>query len=228
MKTQTAFMRQPKWRAGLRKTKRCRIQSHALQCHSLGRGWFQIPDFQAKLECSWKDPWHFQRSRNSERTAVMEVGYPWSCDRTERSPAYIAAIVLHPTINWQHFDTWDPQWRPDIRFVMKQFWETQYRSSTGLSSYSPTIQPAPISQTNNRHYEWKERQRRLQTTTNTQSAINDDEYSRYCNSEPLVLGEEGVTALDYWLKPIQRSRLPLLSKMAIDIHSIPAMAADPE
>ena len=48
-----------------------------------------------------------------------------------------------------------------------------------------------------------------------------------CNSEPLVL-EQGVTALDYWLKPSQRSRLPLLSKMAIDIHSIPAMSAEPE
>ena len=111
---------------------------------------------------------------------------------------------------------------------MKQFWETQYRSFTGLSSYSPTTQPPPVAQTKNRYYEWKERQRRLQSTTNSQSAINDDEYSRYCNSEPLVLEEEGVTALDYWLKPIQRSRLPLLSKMAIDIYSIPAMAAQPE
>ena len=149
-------------------------------------------------------------------------------NKTDRSPAYIAAIVLDPTVKWQHFDTWDPQWRPDMRSTMKQFWETQYRSSTGLSSYSPTTQVSSTAKTQNKYFEWKERQRRLQSTANSQSAFNDDEYSRYCNSEPLVLEEEGVTALDYWLKPIQRSRLPLLSKMAIDIHSIPAMAAEPE
>ena len=149
-------------------------------------------------------------------------------NKTDRSPAYIAAIVLDPTMKWQYFDTWDPKWRPDIKSTMKQFWETQYRSSTGLSSYSPTTQTPPITKTQNKYFEWKEKQRRLQSTANSQSALNDDEYSRYCNSEPLVLEEEGVTALDYWLKPMQRSRLPLLSKMAIDIHSIPAMSAEPE
>ena len=46
--------------------------------------------------------------------------------------------------------------------------------------------------------------------------------------ELLILKEEGVTALDYWLKPAQRSRLPLLSKIAINIHSIPPISAEPE
>ena len=44
----------------------------------------------------------------------------------------------------------------------------------------------------------------------------------------VLLRQEGVTALDYWLRPIQRTRLPLLSKMAIDIHSIPTISAEPE
>ena len=113
-------------------------------------------------------------------------------NKTGRSPAYIAAIILDPTIKWQHFDTWDPRWQPDMRSIMKQFWETQCRSSTGLSSYSLSTQPSPIAKTKNKYYEWKERQRRLQSTANSQCAINDDEYRRYCNSEPLVL-EEGVT-----------------------------------
>ena len=97
-----------------------------------------------------------------------------------------------------------------------------------VQSHSPTTQPPSITKTQNKYLKWKERQKRLRSTASSQNAINDDEYSRYCNSEPLVLEEEGVTALDYWLKPIQRSRLPLLSKMVIDIHSIPAMAAQPE
>ena len=80
---------------------------------------------------------------------------------------------------------------------MKQFWETQYRSFTGLSSYSLITQSPSITETQNKHLEWKERQKRLQSSTNSQSATNNNEYSRYCNSEPLVLEEEGVTALDY-------------------------------
>ena len=93
-------------------------------------------------------------------------------NKTDRSPAYIAAIVLDPTVKWQYFDTWDPQWRPDMKSTMKQFWETQYRSSTGLSSYSPTTQTPPITKTQNRCFEWKERQRRLQSTVNAQSALS--------------------------------------------------------
>jgi len=36
------------------------------------------------------------------------------------------------------------------------------------------------------------------------------------------------TALDWWLKKEQRERLPDLSKMAINIFSIPAMSSEPE
>ena len=43
-----------------------------------------------------------------------------------------------------------------------------------------------------------------------------------------MLEEEDVTALDYWLKLIQRFRLPLLFKIIIDIHFISTMSAKPE
>ena len=69
------------------------------------------------------------------------------------NPFSIAAIVLDPTVKWQHFDTWDPQWRPDMRSTIKQFWETQYRSSTDLSSYSSATQSPSITKTQNKYYE---------------------------------------------------------------------------
>ena len=111
---------------------------------------------------------------------------------------------------------------------MKRFWVTQNRSSIGLSSYLPVIQGPPIIKTKNKFLEWKERQKTLQIALKSQIAVTEDEYSRYCNAEPLILEEEDVTALDYWFETAQRSRLPLLSKMAIDIHSIPPMSAEPE
>lgn len=162
----------------------------------------------------------------SLQTGLTKLLKYWN--KNSRSPAYIAAVVLDPTVKWEHFDTWDAEWRPNIKSTMKQFWETQYRSSTGLSSYLPATQNPPTVKITNKFLEWKERQKRLQNTLKSQTAATEDEYSRYCNTEPLILEEEDVTALDYWLKPAQRSRLPLLSKMAIDIHFIPPMSAEPE
>ena len=41
-----------------------------------------------------------------------------------------------------------------------------------------------------------------------------------------ILGD--TSSLEWWCQTIQRSRYPLLSKMAIDIISVPAMSAEPE
>ena len=54
-----------------------------------------------------------------------------------------------------------------------------------------------------------------------------DEYDRYLH-EPLVNKSTIKRPLQWWLDPIQRSRYPYLSIMALDILSIPAMSADTE
>ncbi|KAK7582910.1 hypothetical protein V3481_012206 [Fusarium oxysporum f. sp. vasinfectum] len=52
-----------------------------------------------------------------------------------------------------------------------------------------------------------------------------DEYKRYYNSEQVY----GFTsALAWWLEETQQKTYPSLSKMAVDILSIPAMSAEPE
>lgn len=52
-----------------------------------------------------------------------------------------------------------------------------------------------------------------------------DEYQRYCKSEQVY----GFTsALAWWLEETQQKNYPNLSKMAVDILSIPAMSAEPE
>lgn len=161
----------------------------------------------------------------------LQTGYTkllkyWN--KTERSPAYIAAIVLDPTVKWEHFNTWDPEWQSNMKAAMKDFWESKYRSSTGLGSYSSTTQSPPILESDNKYLKWRQKQKGLQTLVQSQTTAVRDEYDRYINIEPLVLEEENATALDYWVRSLQRTRLPLLSKMAIDIHSIPAMSSEPE
>jgi hAT family protein len=52
-----------------------------------------------------------------------------------------------------------------------------------------------------------------------------DEYARYCVSDPIF---ENFDACTWWLEKTQQINYPNLSKMALDILSIPAMSADPE
>ena len=53
----------------------------------------------------------------------------------------------------------------------------------------------------------------------------DSEYEQYI-STPCLLGIQD--AQKWWLEPVQRRTYPSLSMMAIDLLSIPAMAAEPE
>jgi hypothetical protein len=56
---------------------------------------------------------------------------------------------------------------------------------------------------------------------------NMDEYTRYCQTEP-VFDMENLDARKWWQESTQQRLYPNLSKMALDILSIPAMSADPE
>lgn len=52
-----------------------------------------------------------------------------------------------------------------------------------------------------------------------------DEYEPYTSQSPLPID---CLPLAWWLRDEQKERFPRLSKMAIEILSIPAMSADPE
>ena len=52
-----------------------------------------------------------------------------------------------------------------------------------------------------------------------------DEFDHYSRSER-VFGY--VNAIDWWLEPAQQKSYPNLSRMALDMLSIPAVSSDPE
>ena len=55
--------------------------------------------------------------------------------------------------------------------------------------------------------------------------VIDDEYAHYC-SQPII--KKLHNARDWWLQPAQQDLYPHLSKLALEILSIPAMSAEPE
>ena len=44
--------------------------------------------------------------------------------KTSESPAYIAALVLHPAFKWEYIEaTWDPKWIPKSREQVEELWK---------------------------------------------------------------------------------------------------------
>jgi hypothetical protein len=132
---------------------------------------------------------------------------------SDSTPVYVAAVVLHPQRKWRHIQKhWDPQWQEAARVQMKEFWEKSYKPS-------PT-NPPPLCELSSRRpkndfFKWLD---------DSQDEVVD-EYEQYC-ADPIVLGVH--QGLDWWMETTQQKRYPNLSKMAMDILSIPAMSADPE
>ena len=138
-------------------------------------------------------------------------------NKTERAPAYIAAIVLDPTEKWSYFEHWDDDWRPDMKSAMTQLWHSTYSSSISLPAKSPSPE-LPAADSQNSFFQWQHRRQ------GNQEAV--DELDQYLSE--LLMTRSKASALDWWTRPEQRMRFPLLSKMAIDIYSIPAMSSEPE
>jgi len=131
---------------------------------------------------------------------------------SDRTPAYIAALILHPSRKWRWVERhWKQEWIAPAKAMMKDFWEDRYKPAT-LSNTPPASSLKP----QNEFLQW------LEDDDNPEL---QDEYLAYC-AEPQVPGvKQGYT---WWLEARQQKRFPNLSKMAIDILSIPAMSADPE
>ncbi|RKK83885.1 hypothetical protein BFJ68_g17402 [Fusarium oxysporum] len=131
---------------------------------------------------------------------------------TDESPAYIAAIVLHPSHKWHYIqENWKKEWVESSKKLMETLW----------NDYKPVESPLPLcevpSTTTNELLNWRNK--------HLQPSLVTDEYERYCNSERVY----GFTsALAWWLEETQQKNYPNLSKMAVDILSIPAMSAEPE
>lgn len=134
---------------------------------------------------------------------------------TDRSPVYIAALVLSPQWKWDYIDNnWPSDWREACRKPMLDFWTREYKS-TAITV--PTRTPELANGVNNSFHKWAQQKRR--------TSLGQDEYMKYLLA-PIV--PEVTDPRAWWLEPTQRKSYPALSVMALDVLSIPAMSAEPE
>ena len=145
--------------------------------------------------------------------------------KTSESPAYTAGLILHPLYKWQYLErTWDnEEWVKQAKDKVQGLWEREYKPGAPLPIQPPnsTYSTPNTSKNPNSFNAWATKQRLSVVNTNM------DEYTRYCQAEP-VFDIENLDPRKWWQEPTQQRLYPNLSKMALDILSIPAMSADPE
>jgi hypothetical protein len=113
---------------------------------------------------------------------------------------------------------------------MKQFWESKYKPVDTTFPQSPTSTPPSSAKTSNKpaneftSFLNKQKAKAIAKVTEKTRATSEDEYTRYC-AEDVEWTDDPIA---WWLQPVQQVKYPNLSKMAINVLSIPAMSADVE
>jgi hypothetical protein len=132
---------------------------------------------------------------------------------TEDTPIYVAALVLNPSRKWNYIQrNWDQRkWVEDAKKIMQAFWDG-YKPQ-GIDTAPPQATP----KTDNKFLLFLQEQEEI-------IEVIEDEYTHYC-AQPTV---KVHNARDWWLQPAQQELYPHLSKLALEILSIPAMSAEPE
>jgi hypothetical protein len=132
---------------------------------------------------------------------------------TDRSPVYIAACILVPSQKWTYFDdNWLEDWVTSGKATVKALWENHYKATAPSILMPPPKSTKPLS----KFEQW--------TRDKKRPSVEKDEYLLYCSADIMP----DCDALKWWMEPAQRTTYPNLSKMALDILSIPAMSAEPE
>ena len=134
---------------------------------------------------------------------------------SDESPVYTAALILHPSRRKAHIlKNWPGSWHRTAFNSVKALWEDNYKELPSEDPTSLELQPLPD--------EYELLARELDVVG---ASGNIDEYETFTSQVPTSID---CSPLIWWLRDEQKSHYPNLSRMAIDILSIPAMSADPE
>ncbi|KJZ68903.1 hypothetical protein HIM_11710 [Hirsutella minnesotensis 3608] len=124
--------------------------------------------------------------------------------------------LLGPVLtSWHVFDKYYQLSDESPAYGVKKVWENEYKNLPAVHT-TPSIVPA---------LELDEYDLLAQELDVVGTEPDADEYDAYTSQSPIPI--DG-SPLAWWLRAEQKERFPRLSKMAIDILSIPAMSADPE
>ena len=149
--------------------------------------------------------------------------------KLDDSPYYLAARVLDPECRTAFLKDKD---KVQITlegekklYIVRKLWE-RFRDKALLpASYEAVKNNKPTSESTEQLSAFhKARRRHIEEQTRPQS---QDEFDNYISENPIPL-DSSTTPLQWWNLPLQRTRFPRLSQLAIEVLSIPGMSDKPE
>jgi hypothetical protein len=149
--------------------------------------------------------------------------------KLDDSPYYLAARVLDPECRTAFLkdqnDCMTVEGEKKL-FIVRKLWE-RFREKVILSGSTITTektQKPPLESKENLSAFHKARLQHRLKHTRPQSL---DEFDNYINENPIPL-DSWTTAIQWWNQPLQQTRFPRLSQLAIEVLSIPGMSDKPE
>jgi len=143
-----------------------------------------------------------------------------------KSPLYAASIILNPKLGLKFLEkSWTSEkqlvWLRDAKVALENYFERWY-TSVSLSVFSsiPST-PEPSLPTQARTHEPDDFEQWLTQSEETE-VVEDNELERYYRRQPESISDPQ----QWWIE--HQSQYPRLSRLALDILAIPAMASDCE
>lgn len=141
---------------------------------------------------------------------------------TEDVPVYAAALLLDPSKRLKYIkQNWPRQWHDTALAGAQGIWMTEYH---GIDTPRGLDPPTPPPKPEKRSGILADLLQLSEVSEEAPSAHADD-LDAFINVTPFKIQ---CTPLEWWCRPEQRSQYPRLSRMAIDLLSIPSESAEPE
>jgi hypothetical protein len=143
---------------------------------------------------------------------------------SDQSPLYAAAIILHPCRRTEYISAnWRREWQKPAFDAVRKLWRNYRRLALGdIDAITTSLRETELSKDLEPYDRFARDLNQFRGPSSTR-----DEYEEYL-AEPPLSPDGSQSPLSWWLHDGNRRRWPTLSKMAIDVLSIPAMSAEPE
>jgi len=201
-----------------------------------GSLWEVLPTFEvllkhletAKVQYANYPESHFKNNINLAWTKLLEY-----YQLTDRTPAYITALVLVPWHKWKWAELhWTPEWIVPAQAAVKNLWETRYKhleinQQHGGQQHGgqPQVarQPEVSAHGNDDFYS-----NSFRSSLTPGTPAPGDEYTRWLARDAHDDDMEATDPIEYWKLKLTGSQFPRLARMALDHMSAPAMSTSNE
>ena len=144
---------------------------------------------------------------------------------TDDVPVYAAALLLDPSKRKSYIEEcWPAEWHDGVFAAARSIWEEEYNGDVERHLPEQSL-PVPVLA---KPKDTVLSKMRLEVRNKTMAkARGKDDFDSFISEAPIALAE-GTTPLQWWCSEDIRAAFPRLSRMAIDILSVPAESAEPE